>query len=337
MNPSRIAKIVIILCIISLFIGFLGIDRDSIYGVTEKKNNNSKNVISTVNKIAVIELQGVIDSSSEEKILFAESNAANMLKTLKTVASDNNIRGVIVKINSPGGTVAMSQNIYNEIIKLRKTKPVVAVFDDVAASGGYYIASAADRIIAQSGTLTGSIGVIMSFMDYHNLLIDKLNINSVVIKSGKYKDIGSGMRAMKDEEKQLMQNIVNDSYEQFLEAITSGRISRTDKYSAEIKKLTVDVLKANADGRVFTGRQAYKLGFVDALGGVDTAMSMIEKMAQEKYGNSLSAKFINYNKKSSFAEYFSTISDYGARNTIKITDIVPQSIRLNRKPLYLWE
>ncbi len=336
MKPAIAAKIVIVLCLLSLFVGFFCIDKDTIYGISEK-NINSKQLISNSNKIAVMEMEGTIASSYETSFFSSQTDAPSLLKSLKSALSDNTVRGVIIKINSPGGTVAMSQNIYAQIMELKKKKPVVVVFDDVAASGGYYIASAADRIIAQSGTLTGSIGVIFSFMDYHNLLSEKLNINPVVIKSGKHKDIGSGMREMTAEERKLMQTIVDDSYEQFIDAITAGRINRGDSYSVAKRDLSPDVLKANADGRVFTGRQAEKLGFVDAVGGMELAQKMIEKMAQEKFKNSLSAKLVNYNKKNYLSEYLTGISEYGAQDTVKLTDFIPKSMILNRKPLYLWE
>lgn len=336
MKQSLIAKLVILLCVLSLIVGFFCIDRDTVYGIAEN-NLNSKKIISTSNKIAVMEMEGTIVSSYESGFFTNETSAPALLKSLKAAASDNTVKGVIIKINSPGGTVAMSQNIYNQIMETRKLKPVIAVFDDVAASGGYYIASAADRIIAQNGSLTGSIGVIFSFMDYHHLLSEKLNVNPVVIKSGKYKDIGSGMREMTAEEKNLMQNIINDSYGQFIDAITIGRVNRNDKYTAVKQNLTSDVLKANADGRVFTGRQALELGFVDAVGGMEVAQTMIEKMAQEKFNNSLSAKLVNFNKKSYLSEYLTGISEYGAKNTLKLTDFIPKSMILNRKPLYLWE
>ena len=336
MKTSLLAQIVIILCTAALFVGFFVTDKNSEYGVSSK-SIGSKKIINNINRIAVIELEGTIASSYETNFFSGDASASNLLKSLKDAALDNSIKGVIIKINSPGGTVAMSQNIYNQIMKIRNSKPVIAVFDDVAASGGYYIASAADRIIAQNGTLTGSIGVIFSFMDYHNLLAHKLDVNPVVIKSGKYKDIGSGLRQMTDEERTLMQNIINDSYEQFIQAITNGRINREDVYDVQKSNLTVDVLKENADGRVFTGRQAQKLGFVDAIGDIDTAESMIEKMVQKKFQNSFKVKLVNYNKKSALNEYFSSFTEYVAKNTLKFSDFIPSSIILNRKPLYLWE
>ncbi|MCD7780612.1 MAG: signal peptide peptidase SppA [Candidatus Gastranaerophilales bacterium] len=335
MKASLAAKIIVIICILCLLAGFITIDKHKPYEDEDVKQN--KKILVTVNKAAVIELDGAIASSSESSFLSMDANASNLLKSLKAAKDDSEIHGIILKINSPGGTVAMSQNIYNQILNIRKDKPVIAVLDDVAASGGYYIASAADRIIAQDGTLTGSIGVIFSFMDYHNLLTNKLDINPVVIKSGKYKDIGSGTRQMTEEEKELMQNIVNDSYSQFLDAIKNGRIERKDTYTASKTILNEDVLKENADGRVFTGKQACKLGFVDLTGDMDTAKSMIETMIQEKYNNKLKTKLISYNKKSSFSDYFSGLTEYNSRSSIKLTDIIPVSMILNRKPLYLWE
>lgn len=330
MKASIIAKLILLVCILSLFVGTFYIDKHKPYSGESK-------IISSANKIAVIELDGAIASASESNFFTKEENATNMLKSLRAAKDDAEIQGVILKINSPGGTVAMSQNIYNQIINIRKNKPVVAVLDDVAASGGYYIASAADRIIAQEGTLTGSIGVIFSFMDYHNLLTNKLNISPVVIKSGKFKDIGSGTREMLPEEKALMQDIVDDSYQQFLNAIRKGRIERNADYTISKNDLSEENLKKYADGRVFTGLQAKKLGFVDETGDMDTAKLMIEKMAQEKHKNCLQAKLITYNKKSSISEYFTGLTEYSTQSSLKLRDIVPTSMILNRRPLYLWE
>ncbi len=337
MKESTTSKVVIIICILCLVLGFFKIDKDEPYNENGKNVTKNKAIMKNINKVAVIEMEGAIASSYESNFFSRESNAPNLLKTLIAAKDDTEIKGIIIKINSPGGTVAMSQNIYNQIIKIREKKPVIVMLDDIAASGGYYIASAADRIIAQEGTLTGSIGVIFSFMDYHNLLINKLSINPVVIKSGKYKDIGSGMREITNDEKELMQKIINDSYEQFVEAIKKGRIERNDKYSVEKTELTAENLKTYADGRVFTGRQAKEIGFVDSIGDIDTAKSSIEKMAQEKFNNNYSAKLITLNKKSSLGEYFSSFAEYNTQSKIQITDLIPTSMILSRKPLYLWE
>ncbi len=334
MKASLISKIIIILCVLCLFVGILTIDKTKPY---ESTNSKKKIIGSNVNKVAVIELNGAIASETETNIFSGEYNAPNMLKSLKAAKEDKEIKGIILKINSPGGTVAMSQNIYNQILKIREDKPVISVFDDVAASGGYYIASASDRIIAQDGTLTGSIGVIFSFMDYHNLLAKKLDVDNVVIKSGKYKDIGSSTRAMTDEERELMQNIIDDSYEQFLNAIRLGRIQRNDSYKADKTDLSEENLTSYADGRVFTGKQAQELGFVDVTGDIDTAKTMIESMMREKFQNNLEAKLLSYNKKMTLNEMFSDMTEYKFNNNFKITDFIPTSVILSRKPLYLWE
>lgn len=336
MNASLTAKITIVMCLLCLILGFITMDKHKPY-IDENKAQAKGNIITSANKIAVMQLEGTIVSSYDNSLFSKENNAAGLLKSLLSASKDNDIKGIIIKINSPGGTVAMSQNIYNQIIKIRKEKPVIALLDDVAASGGYYIASAADRIISQEGTMTGSIGVIFSYMDYHNLLANKLSINPVVIKSGKFKDIGSSTRQMTQEEKELLQEIVDDSYAQFVEAITQGRVNRADEYTATKSALTIDNLMKYADGRVFTGKIAQKRGFVDVTGDIDTATEMIEKMAQEKYKNKLPAKLVNYSKKSNFGEYFSSLTEYNSKSTIKLTDFIPTSMILNRKPLYLWE
>ena len=329
MKTSLTAKIVVVLCILCLIAGFLTLDKYEPYENEHKKIK--------ANKAAVIELNGVIMSASENKFFEQDSSAANMLKSLIDAKEDKNISGVILKINSPGGTVAMSQNIYNKILDVRAVKPVVTVFDDVGASGAYYIASASDRIIAQEGSLVGSIGVIFSYLDYHNLLTDKLNVNNVVIKSGKFKDIGSGTREMTDEERVLMQDIVDDSYNQFLSAIRNGRINRTSDYSAEKTVLTEETLNSYADGRIFTGRQAQKLGFVDKTGDMDTAKVMISSMMQQKFNNNLPASLVLYNKQNNFFDYMKEFTEYKFNSGMKLTDFMPKSMILNRRPLYLWE
>ena len=135
-----------------------------------------------------------------------------------------------------------------------------------------------------------------------------------------------------------MQEIVDDSYQQFIDAITKGRILRAEKdYSVAKTNLTEENLKTYADGRVFTGKKAKSLGFVDENGDMNTAKTMITTMAQEKFQNKLPAKLVNYNKKSSFNEYFSSLAEYSTQGNIKINDIIPTSMLLNRKPLYLWE
>jgi len=330
MKASAAAKLIIVFCIFCLIAGFLTKEKYKPYSEDYTKGR--------ANKAAVIEMEGMIASSADSSFFEQSMNASNMLKMLSAAKDDKNISGIILKINSPGGTVAMSQNIYNKVLEARQSKPVITVFDDLGASGAYYIASASDRIIAQEGTLTGSIGVIFSFMDYHNLLADKLNISNVVIKSGKFKDIGSGTREMTAEERELMQGIIDDSYQQFLTAVRNGRINRTDNYTAKKSVLTEENLAKYADGRIFTGRQAKNLGFIDETGDMETAKKMISVIMQEKYGNKLPASLVMYNKQNSrLLDYMLGMTEYKFNKGMKLSDFLPKSAVLNKRLLYLWE
>ena len=173
----------------------------------------------------------------------------------------------MLDINSPGGTVAAVQDIYNSILFFKsKGKPVVALFRDVAASGGFYVAMAADKIVAQPGTMTGSIGVIMQANNIEGLF-DKLGIKVTPVKSGKHKDIGSAYRPMTEEEAALLQEMINETYQQFYQAVRQGRPSVDEQ-----------MLPIYADGRVFTGARAKEIGMIDALGGEETAQALLSEL-----------------------------------------------------------
>ena len=348
-NKSNIILIILILCILSLVLGIFNTIIKSIQTSKLKtKNTESMSKILDKNKVALITLNGVIEAGpSRSGYMFSDNfSANNVLKAIKDARTDSSIKAVILKLNTPGGTVGMSQNIYDAIIRLRKIKPVVVFMDDTAASGGYYIASAADRIVAQGGTLTGSIGVIFSTLDIHQLLQNKLSIESNVVKSGKFKDIGSGLRKMTPDDKAIISDIVNDSYNQFLNAIIVGRINRDDKYSVPKQNLKIDTLNKYADGRVFTGLQAKSLGFIDYIGDIDFAYDIALNMASEKFRTKFKKlplepyygdKYFNFNEmvfslSSKFLEFNSNSS-----LTSSIESGLPVSIRLSHKPLYLWE
>ena len=297
---------------------------------TKSKANISK--LMSPNKVAIIGLNGVINSTPESNIFVEENSSLVALRALNQAETDDTVKGVILRINSPGGTVGMSQRLYSAVMHVRKKKPVIAVLDDIAASGGYYVASAADRIVALEGTMTGSIGVIMSTTDAHELLTNKLGISQNVIKSGKYKDIGSSTRAMTKEERQLLQDMVNDSYQQFKTAIINGRIKRDDKYDVAKTTLTTANLNKYADGRIFTGRQAKKLGFVDSTGGSREAREMMIKILEKKNISKDIIDFTDYGKSGNF---FSSLGIN--QKTSAFDGLVPASVKYARKPLYLWE
>ena len=191
-----------------------------------------------------------IDFSGQ--ILESDKFIAKMEKLVKS----EKVKGIIVKVNSPGGAITPSFNIYNYIMTIEK--PVYIAMDSVAASGGYLIALGADKIYAMPTTITGSIGVIMSLVNMEELF-DKIGIKSVVLKSGKFKDIGNPDKTMTEEETALMMEVINDMYEQFVNAVASRR------------NLQVSEVKEIADGRIFTGNMAEKLKLIDNLGSYSDA------------------------------------------------------------------
>lgn len=206
-------------------------------------------------KVAVLPVTGLI----------ADSDAT--IEQLKKFAKDDSVKAIVVRINSPGGGVGPSQEIHEEIGKLKGKKPVVASLGAVAASGGYYIACASQKIYANPGTMTGSIGVIMQFVNVRDL-IEKIGVKGVVVKSGELKDTGSPLRDMSPEERQYLQGVIDNVHAQFVRAVADGR------------SLDVEAVKRIADGRVFSGEQAVALGLVDAIGNQEDAVAEAARMAK---------------------------------------------------------
>src|SRR3990170_6334405 len=199
-------------------------------------------------RVAIVELEGII----------VDGDAT--VRELREHMDNPAVRAVVLRVNSPGGVVGPTQEIFSAVQRVRKAgKPVVASLAAVAASGGYYVATAADRIYANPGTLTGSIGVIMQVANVEGLL-KKVVVDFVVIKSGQYKDIGNFARPMTPEERRILQALLDDVYNPFLDAVARGR---------KLDKATVESF---ADGRVVSGQQAKELKMIDALGGLDEAI-----------------------------------------------------------------
>jgi len=207
-------------------------------------------------RIALIRIEGIIADSKE------------LVEELKRYGEDDSIKAILLRIDSPGGAVVPSQEIYDEVKRIRTAgkKKVVASMGTVAASGGYYIAAGAEKIIANPGTLTGSIGVIMELVNVEGLL-QKIGVEGVVIKSGENKDVGSPFRKMTEKEHALLQHVMDDVHAQFIEAVAEGR------------SLKVDVVRSYADGRIFTGRQAKEIGLVDELGDLQDAIKRTAELA----------------------------------------------------------
>jgi protease-4 len=232
-------------------------------------------------RLALIHLNGAIDSSGGEGGLFSEEAMAQTVrKALDAAAEDDKIRGVLLVVNSPGGTVGMSQELSNAVKRLKAVKPVVVSVTDLCASGGYYTAVAADKIIVNEGSLIGSIGVIIHATNMKRLLSDKLGIDDMTIKSGKYKDILSQSRPMRDDERAMLQELVNESYQVFLKTVLDGRL---DKVSADKRPALEARLRAVADGRVTTGTQAVNIGLADAVGDWHKAKEVLNTLAIERF------------------------------------------------------
>ena len=207
-------------------------------------------------RVAILPVEGVIDS--EERTL----------RQLSRYRENGSVRAFVLEIRSPGGAVAPSQALYREIRRLREEddRPVIAWMGDVAASGGYYVALAADSIYALPGTLTGSIGVIMQFPNAEELF-DKVGVEWAVVKSGEHKDIGSPLRDLSEADRAVLEGIVEDVWGQFVDAV------------AENRPLPRDSVRALADGRVFTGEQAVELGLADGIGTLDEAVELAGRLA----------------------------------------------------------
>jgi protease-4 len=204
-------------------------------------------------RIALVRIEGPIFDSKDA------------VDEIKEWVRDRSVKAIVLRVDSPGGAVAPSQEIYSEVKKAAAKKKVIVSMGSVAASGGYYISAPATRIMANPGTLTGSIGVIMEIPNVEELM-KKIGVKSEVIKSGKNKDMGSAFRTMKTEDKELLQGVLDNVHEQFIKAVAEGR------------KLKIEDVRGLADGRIFTGEQALQHGLIDEIGTLDDATRAAAKM-----------------------------------------------------------
>ena len=207
--------------------------------------------------VGVISLDGVISTAADDYLTSQGVTPSRVAELLEQAAADPDIKAVVVQINSPGGGVVASNEIYHVLLEFEK--PVVAWMGEIAASGGYYIACGADYVFAHPDALTGSIGVISQFINVEDLM-DEIGVDVVVITSGPHKDTGSTFREMTEEEKALWQIIIAETYEGFVKVV------------AQARNLSVEEVRAIADGRVYTGRPALELGMVDDVGRLNDAI-----------------------------------------------------------------
>jgi protease-4 len=259
-------------------------------------------------RIAVVSLEGVID----------EEQARNMYWQLKTAKADKTVKGLIVRVNSPGGTLSGSDQIHNDILNYRREegKPIVAFMQGVAASGGYYSSVACDTIIAEPTTITGSIGVIMGYLVLQQLLEEKLGIQPVIVKAGAKKDWPNSFKAPTEEQLQYLQErIVNPAYKRFVEVVVDGR-----------KELTKEDVNRLADGSIYWANQALEEKLIDDIGYLNDAIEEVKSLAGiEK------AQVIEYRRSFSIADILSakakTAIQFDRKTLYELT--VPQV-------LYLW-
>jgi protease-4 len=210
--------------------------------------------VTSGDRIGVVEVRGFI------------ADARSINEALRYFRDTQEVKAVLVRVESPGGLVAPSQEMHDEVSRTKAVKPVVVSMGTVAASGGYYLSAPATQIVANPGTATGSIGVILQFPDFH-VILDKFGYRTRVLKSGPLKDAGSPFREMTETERKVLQGLVDDIFSQFVDAVAAGR--RMDR------KAVLEL----ADGRVYSGRQAQKLGLVDRLGGFWDAVALAQELA----------------------------------------------------------
>jgi protease-4 len=228
--------------IVFAFFIFIGIMRGSDGYLLER--------YSLAGRVAIVDVNGVIEDSE------------NIVRQLNKYEDDNSVKALILRIDSPGGGVASSQEIYDRVVKFRDNgKTVIASLGAIAASGGYYIACAADTIVANPGTITGSVGVILSFPTFEKLM-KTVGIEIEVFKSGEMKDVGNISRETTPEERKMLQAAIDDTYDQFINVVSENR------------HLELDAVREIADGSIFTGRQALDLGLIDELGTFQDAISL---------------------------------------------------------------
>lgn len=252
--------------------------------------------------IAIIEIKGIIFESEP----FTER--------LDELLEEKDIKAIVVRIDSPGGVVAPCQEIYDAIIEARKKKHIIASIGTVGASGGYYVAVAGEKILALPGTVTGSIGVLMSFTNLEKLY-NWAKVDPLTLKSGPYKDIGSTTRPMTEEEKNILQTTISDIYQQFRKAVKDNR------------KIDDNVLDKVADGRIFSGNQALAFGLVDELGGLQVAIKKAAELAKIKGKPKV---LYPPEERPTFFKLFSSLNEHLSQTSSQLKSALFQG------PMYIW-
>jgi protease IV len=270
-------------------------------------------------KIVVLEVNGVIQDGEDTGALLAASgyNHQSFLRMIEQAKNDDTVKAIVLRVNSPGGGVVESAEIHDRLLKLKKEtkKPIYVSMGSMAASGGYYISTAGDKIFASPETITGSLGVIMQSLNYEGLA-KKYGVELVTIKSGPYKDIMNPARKMTEEEKEILQQLIRNSYEGFVKVISEGR----HLPESEVRKI--------ADGRIYDGRQAKQLKLIDEFGYLDDTIA-----ALKKDHHLADAQVVKYTNEFSFSSLFQMAFNRNATPKHEATELIkllskPSSPRL---------
>ncbi len=250
-HPFLFFLLIIAICATIIFSGVVLL---LFFGSKMAASGFARSYDSSRGNVGIVEVKGMIWSSKK------------IIKDIKTFRDDDSIKAIVLRIDSPGGGIGPSQEIYREVMKTKRDKKIITSMGSVAASGGYYIASATHKIIANAGTITGSFGVIMEYANIE-AIAKKIGISPVVIKSGKFKDIGSPLRELKDSEREILQDLVNELHLQFVND------------AAKARGIDAERMRTLADGRVYTGQKALELDLIDRLGNLDDAVQWVGELA----------------------------------------------------------
>jgi len=274
-------------------------------------------------KVLILDLVGMISSAEEPGFYPIPSQVARLKEALTKATADPDVQSLVLRINTPGGTVTASDVLYHELrlFKQKKKIPIIASIMDVGASGGYYVAMGTDKIVAHPSSVTGSLGVIMLTMNAHGLL-EKIGVHANAITSGPRKDMGSPFRAMTDEERAIFQSVINGFYERFLTVIKEGR-----------RHLTTEEIRKLADGRIYSGEQAKAVGLVDSIGYLDDAIELAKKEA-----GLTEARIVVYQQAGEYRHniYSQVFGQQGSTNLLANFDLMALVRGGTPQFMYLW-
>lgn len=307
MKRNQIGGIIFVIFIIIVIVASIIQSNRSKVSVQEKVT------IGKGNNISLIELEGTIGGSSG--LTTSEVISPKEVESLLTEAKKDPSNALIISINSPGGSVEPTQEIYNSIERFKKEtgKKVYVWMKEVCASGGYYLSCSADKIVAMPTTLTGSIGVIMNLVNSEELL-KKIGISLYTLKSGKYKDMGSISRSLTDEERKILQNIIDETYDQFLKVVSTSR------------DIPLNKLSELAQGQIFTGIKAKEIGLIDEVGDLEDTIALVKKDLNLKG----EPKIISHKKRRTFFSLLENVLPYTQIDLLK--SLKPLSIEYLMTP-----